>query len=172
MAFQIIIDGYNLIRNFAPLARAEKIDFSRGRETLLDWLSSYRQKTNQPILVVFDGAGKGGLREERDFHKGIKVLYSKTGQTADEIIKRTVAKEREKALVVTSDFELGTYCRTQKAGWIRSQDFAQRVQTRMINLEKGFPEDDDSEPHGQKKKGAALRLSKRDRQDRRYWEKI
>jgi uncharacterized protein len=172
MAFQIIIDGYNLIRNFAPLARAEKNDFTLGREALLEWLSSYRRQTNQTIFVVFDGAGKGGLGEERDFYKGIKVLYSKMGQTADEIIKRMVAKEKEKALVVTSDFELGTYCRNQKAGWIRSQDFAQRVQNRMINHEKGQPEDDDPEPYGQKKKGAALRLSKRARQDRRYWEKI
>jgi hypothetical protein len=61
MAFEIIIDGYNLIRKFPPLSRVEAQNFSRGREVLLEWLTEYRRQKPHPITVVFDGVRGGGL---------------------------------------------------------------------------------------------------------------
>ena len=81
---------------------------------------------------------KGGIS-----YKGIKILYSSQGQTADDIIKRLVKKDGEKILVVTSDQELGSYCRFFKAGWIRSEEFAHRVQDQIWTLDqKPLKEDD------------------------------
>lgn len=172
MVIHILIDGYNLIRKYPPLSQVEKADFSKGREKLLEWLSQYRRKTANPITVVFDG-GKGGERDEgRDIYRGIKIRYSPQGQTADDIIKRLVKKEGEKILVVTSDQELGSYCRIFKTGWIRSEDFARRIQEQIWSEDRNSIEEDDREDPPRKKKGTAFRLSKKAKRDRKYWEHL
>ena len=172
MAIHILIDGYNLIRKYQPLSRVEKADFSRGREKLLEWLSQYRQKIPNPITVVFDGGQGGALVEGRDIYKGIKILYSPRGQTADDIIKRLVKKEGEKTLVVTSDQELGSYCRFFKTGWIRSEDFAHRVQEQIRTADQKSFKEDDPEDQPKKKKGTAYKLSKKAKREKKYWEHL
>lgn len=170
MPVHIIIDGYNLIRNYPPLSRVEAFEFSKGRESLLEWLSDYRRGNNNPITVIFDGGKGGGIAEERDIFKGIKIRYSRLGQTADEIIKQLSIKEREKALVVTSDLELSTYCRSQKAGVIRSEDFAIKIQEKKRTASSGVSKEEDQTPLPRRKKGAAFRLSKKAKRDRKNWD--
>ncbi len=170
MAIRLIVDGYNLIRKFPPFSRAEEADFSRGREMLLEWLSLYRQKVPNPILVVFDGGKGGGLVEGRDIYKGIKVLYSPLGKTADDLIKGLVDREGEKSLVVTSDRELGSYCRFRKSGWIRSEEFARKIQDTIWGAEKGGIEEEEPMASPKRKKGTAYRISKKAKKERKYWE--
>jgi predicted RNA-binding protein with PIN domain len=170
MGISIIIDGYNLIRKYWPLSRAEEVDFSRGREKLLEWLSHYRQKVPTPITVVFDGGKGGELVEGRDIYKGIKIRYSSMGQSADDIIKRLADQNGEKILVVTSDRELGSYCHFRKAGWIRSEDFAQKVQEKILGMEAGGVEEEDSTGRPKRKKGTAFRLSKKAKKEKKNWE--
>lgn len=172
MTIHILIDGYNLIRKYPPLARVEEAEFSKGREKLLEWLSQYRRKIANPITVVFDGGKGGALVEGRDIYKGIKILYSPQGQTADDIIKRLAKKEGGKILVVTSDQELGSYCRYFKTGWIRSEDFALRIQEQLgAEDQKTFREDDPEDPP-KKKKGTAFRLSKKAKREKKHWEHL
>ena len=169
MPVHIIIDGYNLIRNYPPLSRVEEAEFSKGREGLLEWLSDYRRENNNPITVVFDGGKGGGLTEERDIYKGIKILYSRLGQTADEVIKRLVAREGEKTLVVTSDLELSIYCRYQGAGSIRSEEFARKIQEKNIEVNKGGIKEETLDALPKRKKGASYRLSKKAKRERKHW---
>jgi hypothetical protein len=171
MAFEIIIDGYNLIRKFPPLSRVEAQNFSRGREVLLDWLTEYRRQKPHPITVVFDGGKGGGFSEERDFFKGIQVLYSQTGQTADDIIKRLVSKSPGHFLVVTSDVDLGSFCRARSAGWISSEEFSQRIQKKSQGQEKEEDQEGIYSRPG-KKKGLSRRPSKQKKSETRYWGKI
>ena len=172
MKIHILIDGYNLIRNYPPLSRAEKADFSQGREKLLEWLSQYRRTTPNPLTVVFDGGKGDSLAEGRDIFKGIKILYSSRGQTADDIIKRLVKKDGGKILVVTSDQELGSYCRFFKAGWIRSEEFAHGIQDKILTSDQKPLKGDDPEDLPKKKKGNAFRLSKKAKRERKYWEHL
>jgi uncharacterized protein len=172
LAIHILIDGYNLIRKYPPLSRVEEAEFSKGREKLLDWLSQYRRKIANPITVVFDGGKGGDLSEGRDIYKGIKILYSPQGQTADDIIKRLARKEGENTLVVTSDQELGSFCRFFKTGWIRSEDFARRIQEQIWTGDQLTFKEDDPEDPPKKKKGAAFRLSKKAKRERKYWEHL
>jgi predicted RNA-binding protein with PIN domain len=171
MSIFIIIDGYNLIRKYSPLSRAERGDFSKGREKLLEWLWEYRKKVPNPITVVFDGTKGGEPEEGRDIYKGIKVRYSSLGHTADEVIKRLVSQDGEKYLVVTSDRELGSYCQFRKAGWIRSEDFAQKVEEKLWKEEKEeLEEAEDLGVSAHKKKGSAFRLSKKAKKEKKYLE--
>ena len=172
MTIHILIDGYNLIRNYPPLSRVEYRDFTKGREALLEWLAQYRQTTPNPITVVFDGQKGGGFKEERDVYKGIKILYSRAGQTADEVIKRLAAQEGGKFLVVTSDLELSSYCRSYQTGTIRSEEFANKVEEKIVTRDKGVIEEEELKILPKKKKGSAFRLSKKAKKEKKYWEHL
>ncbi|MEW6184151.1 MAG: NYN domain-containing protein [Thermodesulfobacteriota bacterium] len=173
MAFHIIIDGYNLIRNYPPLAKEEYRDFSRGREALLQWLAAYRKMAPHPFTVVFDGHKGGALAEERDVYKGIKILYSRSGQTADDLIKGLVSREGERFLVVTSDLELGNYCRSCRAGVIPSQSFTARVEEKeRLKNRQGFGDEEEIPTPLKKKKGKAFRMSKKVKKEKKLWEKL
>ncbi|MBI5583204.1 MAG: NYN domain-containing protein [Deltaproteobacteria bacterium] len=173
MTIRILIDGYNLIRNFPPLARTEQQDFSRGREMLLKWLAAYRQEHPGTILVVFDGAQGGGYQEERDLFRGIQVIYSPRGQTADDIIKGLITFRAANTLVVSSDRELAEFCRVRGSGTIGAREFAGRIQKRL----EAVPElDEADEPllssGAKKKKGLSRRPSKKKKRAMKYWGKI
>jgi predicted RNA-binding protein with PIN domain len=173
MAVQIIIDGYNLIRHYPPLAQAELRDFSQGREELLHWLAEYRRTKPLSMTVVFDGGQGGGFSEEHDIYKGIKISYSPLGQTADDIIKRLVRNKPAQSLVVSSDLELVNYCRSQGAGAMGSPEFASRVNANLGRNEKSEPKDEEAETlRPGKKKGASHRISKRKKRETRFWEKV
>jgi uncharacterized protein len=173
MAVQIIIDGYNLIRQYPPLAQVELREFSQGREKLLQWLADYRRTSALPLTVVFDGGRGGGDREEHDLYRGIKIIYSPLGQTADDIIKRLVRKNPAQSMVVSSDLELVNYCRALGSGAMGSLEFASRVNAKLKNKEDYSPKDEDEEQgNTRKRKGAAYKLSKRKKKEQRLWEKI
>jgi len=172
MAVQIIIDGYNLIRQYSPLAQAEMRDFSQGREKLLHWLAEYRRTKPLSMTVVFDGGQGGGFSEEHDIYKGIKISYSPLGQTADDIIKRLVRNKPTQSLVVSSDLELVNYCRSQGAGAMGSLEFASRVNANLEGNEKYESKEEEETLRPGKKKGASHRISKRKKRETRFWEKV
>jgi hypothetical protein len=173
MAIRIVIDGYNLIRNYSPLARLEQQDFSRGREMLLHWLAAYRQEHPGAMLVVFDGALGGGFREEHDLFKGIQVTYSPRGETADDIIKRLMAFRATNTLVVTSDRDLAQFCRSQGAGTIGAREFADRIQKRLEERPRTDVEEEPWQGSGpRKKKGLSHRPSKKKKREMKYWGRI
>jgi len=171
MKLHLLIDGYNLIRNHTPLARAEARDFSQGRQALLTWLAEYRKTAFHPITVVFDGGKGESPVEERDLFRGIKILYSRAGETADEVIKKMAARERGRFLVITSDRELARSCRSYGAEVVRSEAFARKVEERRFGGGDADEEEEDS-VRRKKKKGASFRLSKKAKRDRRIWEKL
>lgn len=95
----ILVDGYNLI----GIAHS---DLKKERERLITLLSSYAQLKGHEITVVFDGWKSGSHREEVVKTAGIKIIYSRLGDRADEVIKRIISSERRDWIVVTSDREI------------------------------------------------------------------
>jgi predicted RNA-binding protein with PIN domain len=173
MAVQIIIDGYNLIRLYRPLARVEQQDFSQGREKLLQWLVEYRRTKPLSMTVVFDGGQGGGFSEAHDLYRGIRITYSPLGETADDIIKRLVRKNPTQSLVVSSDLELVNYCRSQGAGAMGSLEFASRVNAKLEGDAYVTAKDEEEETlTPRRKKGLSHRISKRKKRETRFWQKI
>jgi len=79
--------------------------FGRAREALLADVAAYAQGTYEPV-IVYDAAGN--LADDRpDFSAaGVRVVFSKTGESADTVIERLVTKARREnrdVLLVTSD---------------------------------------------------------------------
>ena len=167
----LIVDGYNIIRQSPRLQYLDVMDLQAGREALLELLAHYRRRSHHQITVVFDGWQRGDLKESRDRYEGILVIYSRRGERADEVIKRLLTQERERALVVTSDREIQVCAEQAKAAWINAGEFE------LSHLhDPSEAADDDTEANstarGTHKKGPARRLSKQLRQRQQRLKKL
>ncbi len=167
----VIIDGYNVIRQSSQLQILDAMDLQAGREALLELLAQYRSRSHHRITVVFDGWQHGDLKESRDQHQGILIIYSRRGERADEVIKRLLHQERERALVVTSDREIQVCAEHVKASWIHAGQFEVSY-LHPAGAPDHEGEADSSSTRGTHKKGPARRLSKRQRQLRQRLKKL
>jgi len=172
MAVHLIIDGYNLIRQSPWLSLIDARDLEAGREALLQSLADYRRRRSQhKITVVFDGWQGGGLRESRDVHQGVGVIYSRRGERADEVIKRLLAREGGRAVLVSSDREIQDFADRQGATWVAAGQFDTQY---LRNGATGLEAEDEETPatRGGVKKGPARRLKKNLRKKKQRLRKL
>ncbi|MDL2270075.1 NYN domain-containing protein [Desulfosarcina sp. OttesenSCG-928-G17] len=174
MSLHLIIDGYNLIRQSAALSALDRRDLSWGRDTLVAWLGAYKKIKPHKITVVFDGAKTPLLYDSRDQAKGIRILFSNGGKTADDVILTLVRQEKHQALVVTSDRAVMMAAEAAGAGVIPSAEFEEKLVTaRYLGV---MDRDSASESTGwtptTRKKGPERRLPKRRRKALRQMEKL
>ena len=167
MPIHIIIDGYNLIRQSNSFSDFDRQDIQLGRETLVDTLAAYRRIKHHKITVVFDGTNAPPFSRHENQIKGIKVKFSRKGELADSLIKRMVNREREKALVVSSDLDIVNFAAAKGAATISSSDFEEKITMAVYIDTKGLEREDEGGwvPSTQKK-GPSKRLSKRTRRNR------
>ncbi len=167
MSLHIIIDGYNFIRQSDTFGRLDQEDIQMGRDALVESLATYKRLKGHRITVVFDGIDAPAFSRHKDRVKGIDIRFSRTGESADEVIKRMAETLREKALVVTSDKEVADYAASEGAVSVSSPEFEDKLAMASYLEVKGA-EDAVDETTGwtptTKKKGPPRRLSKRARQ--------
>jgi hypothetical protein len=167
MGMHIIIDGYNLVRRSTELSRLDRADIARGREALIETLAAYRRLRPHRITVVFDGTGAPALSPARDRVKGIGIVFSRSGESADAVIARMARQEGATALVVSSDQAVARSAAACGAAVIESTEFEARLAMASA-LEAGRPVEE--APAGRRlstrKKGEGRRLPKRLRQNR------
>ena len=174
----IIIDGYNLIRQSASLKRLERFSLERGRNELIRRVAGYRKLRDHRMTVVFDGWITGSPEEERLREDGVYIIYSKRGETADEVIKRmAIAGRGSEIIVVSSDRDVANSAVKAGGVAISSPEFEERMgeeDTKTIIHGDETPEEDDDVPSrsGTGKKGTARRKSKRERQSQRRLGKL
>lgn len=170
MSIHILIDGYNLIRQSPELSELDRQDIQLGREALIDMLVVYKKLKHHKITVIFDGVDAPLFSQNRDQEKGIKIIFSRQGELADAVIKRMVALEREKALVVSSDRDIVNFSESMEAATISSPEFERKAAMAAF-MGDAFRDSADDDYNGwiptTKKKGPSRRLSKRDRRSRK-----
>jgi len=166
MSLHLIIDGYNLIRQSKALSNLDLMDIQLGREALINQLTEYKKIKRHPITVVFDGTYSLPGYQQRDHVKGITIIFSRQGQQADDVIKKMAARERERALVVSSDLDILRFAESQGAAVIHAPEFEEKMSmAAVMALKGGGLETDDAEgwKPTTKKKGPKRRLSKKRR---------
>ncbi len=173
LPIHIIIDGYNLVRRSTTLSMFDEIDIQQGREALIDVLVNYKKLKRHRITVVFDGTSAPSFFKQGDHIRGIEVLFSRSGETADRVIKKMALREKEKAIVVSSDKEIVDYALSKGAATLSSEEFESIIS--MAALMDNGPNDVD-EYSGwvptTKKKGPSRRLSKKERKNRKKTKKL
>jgi len=175
MSLHIVIDGYNLIHQSLTFGAAGRRSLEEGRDALLACLSSYKRLKHYPITVVFDGAHADTHMERRTRRKGIHILFSRPGESADSVIKRIVIQEREKSVVVTSDREVADFAAKHGAATIDSVEFENRMKM-ATHPDMDQTDFSDREEGGwtptTRKKGPSRRRSKRERKSRARTRKL
>ena len=165
----LIIDGYNVIRQSQEMQPLDARELEAGRTALLARLEDYRQRCRHKITVVFDGWLGGHLQETRDRLQGMMIIYSRRGEKADEVIKRLLATERQRAVVVTSDREIQVWAQRQGAAWISAGQFEME---HLLPREPGTGEEPEEPGPHRLKKGPARRLPKEQRRRQQRLKKL
>ncbi len=174
MAIHIIIDGYNLIRQSPELSALDIEDLQLGREALVDMLVAYKRLKPHKITVVFDGTAAPSLYGNRDRTKGIGLRFSHGGESADDVIRRMARREKERALVVSSDREVMASAESAGAATMDSNAFENKVAMATYVSLKGGEEPDELtgwQPTT-RKKGPSRRLPKRKRRAKAKADKL
>ncbi len=103
MAVHLLIDGYNFLKRSGLSAVLGPSDLEGARRYLLDRLSEYRKGKQIRIAVVFDATQGLSLQRQREGFRGIDVIYSRQGETADEVMVEVIRRKPPGLVVVTSD---------------------------------------------------------------------
>jgi predicted RNA-binding protein with PIN domain len=151
----IILDGYNVIRQWPELALLDRADLEAGRAALVAALRAYRQAKGHRMTVVFDGVDHGDTAGPAG---PVEVRYSRRGERADDVIARMVAGARgEAVVVVSSDREVLDAARRHRATGMRAEAFIERLEATRLAAVKGG---EDPERRVKSGKGTARRLPK------------
>ncbi len=97
----LVVDGYNVTkRGYGDL------DLEQQRHRLVRGLSVIAAQTGTEVTVAFDGADR--VLGVPPPPRGVRVLFSRKGQTADELIRKLVRAEPDgrPVIVISSDREV------------------------------------------------------------------
>jgi hypothetical protein len=102
---RILVDGYSLLHDWPELAPGWPRHSERARNELIHVLTRYHDATGTPVTVFFDGAGAPPHTPKREVDSAVEVLFSRAGQTADQMIERAAHGFHAygETLVVTDD---------------------------------------------------------------------
>ena len=104
----LLVDGYNVIHDVEHLSNAAEASLDMARVLLGDTLCEYAALKGVRIILVFDAHlvidGIGSIQD----YRGIKIVYTKEAQTADQYIERAAYKlsknaKHDRISVATSD---------------------------------------------------------------------
>ena len=103
---RILVDGYSLLHDWRELAPGVPRHAAAARDELVHILTRYGDAVGTPITIVFDGSGMRGARQQTHSTPEVEILFSKAGQTADQIIERVTHRMKPfgEVLVVTDDY--------------------------------------------------------------------
>ena len=111
----ILIDGYNVIKNNEMFKAMELKSFSSARAILIKQLSNKYRETLHRVIVVFDGDGDV---EQVSHEEHIRIIFSRYNETADNVIKRLAAEARQNGrdVIMYSDDEEVRQAVTEQGG--------------------------------------------------------
>src|ERR1700761_7843701 len=85
---RILIDGYSLLHGWPEIAPGKPRHCAAARDELIHHLTLYQDAVGTPITIVFDGANADIRLSTVESTAKVEILYSRAGQTADQIIER------------------------------------------------------------------------------------
>ena len=101
----LIVDGYNVIFAWDELKTLAADDLDLARSQLLEYLVNYKAYTRNDVVLIFDAYRVSGGKGERGEESGVRVAYTKEGESADMYIESLSHEigRNEQVRVVTSD---------------------------------------------------------------------
>lgn len=159
---EILIDGYNLIRQSERFSEQERRGgLEAGRTALIRALSTYRAATGDRVTVVFDGDEGVGVVTGARRQEGIAVIFSRPPESADDVIVTQVRRRHGKkaVLVVSSDRKILDAARRNRVAGMRAEAFEAEMTRRIA---EGF----------RRKRSGPEQEARPDAEEVAYWEKV
>lgn len=102
----LFVDGYNIINSWEGLKEKSQVSMEEARIELLETLSEYQHYSEIIIIVVFDAHQVKGNCGTEDEYKGVRVVYTRERETADNYIERVLDEigRIKRVRVATSDW--------------------------------------------------------------------
>lgn len=114
------------------------------------------------ITLVFDGWKSGGRHQVQTIAGGIRVIYSRLGDRADEVIKAMIEQDRKEWIVVSSDREIMDHAWKNSSVPVPSEKFMHVLEQTDDDpaCADDFPEEDD---RAYQQKGSPRKRSKKEK---------
>lgn len=103
----LILDGYNVINSWGALKALQEQNLEHARKELEERMASYGAFKGYKVVIVYDGQGQSGDAEEEILYKGLKIVFTTDGMTADSYIERLVydiLRRKKIVYVITGDY--------------------------------------------------------------------
>lgn len=102
----LVVDGYNIINAWDELKRESSFSLEDARVKLLDTMADYQAYKGIIVVVVFDAHYVKNSMEKQEMYNGVRVVYTKEFESADNYIERFIAEIAEDNMVrvATSDW--------------------------------------------------------------------
>jgi len=102
---RILVDGYSLLHGWPELAPDGPRHSAAARDELIHVLTRYQDAIGTPITIFFDGSGTVQGPSEFVSKPEVEILYSRAGQTADDMIERAAHRFQPfgEVMAVTDD---------------------------------------------------------------------
>lgn len=101
----LVVDGYNLLPALFSMPLTKLSNLELARQELIHRLIEYAAFADEDVLVVFD-AHHTGEQEKSEKRRGVEIIFTAKGETADERIERLIPdllKDYRTLTVATSD---------------------------------------------------------------------
>jgi len=133
---RVLVDGYSLLHSWPELAPGQARHSAAAREALVERLTHYRDATGTPITIFFDGALPRGVGPKIHSTPEVEVLFSTSGQTADDLIERAAARFQPygEVLVVTDDMAERETVTAFGASAASCENFIRMVESTLAEL--------------------------------------
>ena len=103
MPTHLLVDGYNLLKRSTIGTLFDATDLDTARGYLLERLFEYKREKRVHVAIVFDAPQGFSLSRKKERYKGVEIIYSKQGESADQVIVEAIRKRQSGLVVVTSD---------------------------------------------------------------------
>ncbi len=124
-----LIDGYNLIHSVPHFRNWLDSGLEPARNHLIHFLKSYLSARRVYITIVFDGDEVGYVEPQPTSVHWLKIIFSKSPEKADPIIKRIIQKTKNKKslTLVSADHELINYGNQSGVQVLSPEEFYERT---------------------------------------------
>jgi predicted RNA-binding protein with PIN domain len=150
----------------------------KARNALLSVLVDYRKNSPHDITLVFDGYKSGMATEQVSFVHDVRIIYTRLGEKADDVIKKMVSHERKEWIVVSADREIVDHAWTAGSVPVLPDRFMDIISRRCRECSDELPavsEEDEEEREdyeGRDRRGNPYQLSRKEKLLRRALSKL
>jgi predicted RNA-binding protein with PIN domain len=127
---RLVVDGYNIIHAWPSLKRLLGVSLEAARDKLIERLSVYRLVTGADVTVVFDSHQKNSGANAEQLVEGVRVIFTRRGHSADQVIERIAYEAAGAGAVVTvatSDHSQSDMVRGMGGAVISATELERRV---------------------------------------------